>query len=792
MRTLRYSCIFLSLCGCWLPPSWTSSVKNLLYNLFTLTMWMILHTHVVAQILDIIINVENQDEFSENIYITPTILVSGCKMTSLVIHRKGILSLIKDLQTKPFLTVTKQEVRIQRRFNRIIERNAIVYMILVSTCVMWVSVRSFFTDFKDRKLTHRAWFPYDYSQQLSYTFTFVYQVMTSILTCFMNVGCDSLFSGFLIHIYSQFEILEERLKSVKQDKIDVAKQCAKHHYKIYKYAKRVNREFSVIMFLQFCVSSFTVCFNFYRMSQVTMVSLMIECVLYAACMLTEILYYCWYSNEVKLKPRATKRDIQKRLDIMGHKSNENIVKYHETCDEAHRIYQHPPGVSKPRVLHGEVNMEKSFVPPLYDRIEYPDGGHGNFPHFGHFSQRGQLRRSQKKFIRESYTALHLLLSVETFQFQLIYISRKPDEIAMTSVYNLKMSPPSWTSSIKKLLYNLFTLIVWLIVHTVVATQILDIIINVENQDDFSDNIYITPAVLVGGCKMTSLVIHRKGILSLIEDLQKKPFSTMTKEEVRIQRRFNRIIERNSIVYLILVLTCVVWISVRSFFTDFEDKKPTLRAWLPYDYSKQVSYAITYVYQVTTLTLTSVMNVGCDSLFGGLLIHIYSQFHILEERLNNVEQDKIYLAKQCARHHYKIYKYADRVNREFSVIMFLQFCVSAFTVCFNFYRMSQVTMVSLMVESVLYAACMLTEILYYCWYSNEVKLKSLELSDVIFRSDWTSWDTKARKILLTIMSRATEPIKFTSVHLVSLNLDSFMALMKTSYSMFNLLQHTKNP
>ncbi|CAL7950598.1 unnamed protein product [Xylocopa violacea] len=746
MHTLRCSRIFLSLCGCWSPPSWTSPIKKLLYNLFTLIVWLIVHVLAVTQILDIIINVENQDEFSENIYITPTIIVSGCKMTSLMIHHKGILSLIEDLQKKPFSTVTKEEARIQRRFNRMIERNAIIYATLIVGCVLWTLVRSFFTDFKDRKLTFRAWLPYDYSEQLAYTLTYSYQVMTAMSTCCMNVGCDTLFSGLLIHIYGQFEILEERLKNVKPDKIDVAKQCAKHHYKIYKYAKRVNQEFGVIMFSQFSVSAFTVCFNFYRMSQITMVPLMVECVLYAVSMLTEILYYCWYSNEVKLKS----------LEVS------NVI-------------------FKSDWTSWDTKARKILL-TIMNRATKPI----------------------------EFTSIYMVsLNLDSFM-ALIYISRKPDKIVVTSIYNLKMfmhtlrcsciflslcgcwSPPSWTSPIKKLLYKLFTIILWLIVHTHVAAQILDIIINVENQEDFSNNIYITPTILVAGCKMTILVIQRKGILSLIDDLQKKPFLTITKEEARIQRKFNRIVERNAVVYLILVLACVVWISLRSFFTDYKDRKLTLRAWLPYDYSGQLSYTFTYVYQVATATFTCFMNVGCDSLFSGLLIHIYGQFEILEERLKNVEQGQFHLAKQCAKHHYKIYKYAKRVNREFSVIMFLQFSVSSFTVCFNFYRMSQVTTVSLMVETVLYAACMLTEILYYCWYSNEVKLKSLELPNVIFRSDWTSWDTKPTKILLTIMNRATKPIEFTSIHLVSLNLDSFMALMKTSYSMFNLLQQTKNP
>ncbi|XP_078053783.1 odorant receptor 33a-like [Augochlora pura] len=59
--------------------------------------------------------------------------------------------------------------------------------------------------------------------------------------------------------------------------------------------------------------------------------------------------------------------------------------------------------------------------------------------------------------------------------------------------------------------------------------------------------------------------------------------------------------------------------------------------------------------------------------------------------------------------------------------------------------------------------------------------------MIFASNWSELDSDAKKMLLFIMQRSAFPIEFTSAHIVAVNLDSFMAVMKVSYSIFNLLQ-----
>lgn len=117
---------------------------------------------------------------------------------------------------------------------------------------------------------------------------------------------------------------------------------------------------------------------------------------------------------------------------------------------------------------------------------------------------------------------------------------------------------------------------------------------------------------------------------------------------------------SAICYTLLVEISATWIYVTSFFTDFKKRKLTFRAWLPYDYSELLPYTISYAFQVTTAMLCSCQNVACDTLFGGLLVQIYTQLEILQARLKNVEQDQRYSAKQCVKHYHRIYEFVENL------------------------------------------------------------------------------------------------------------------------------------
>lgn len=118
VRTLQFSRVLLSIAGCLPPSSWTSPFTKSLYKFYTLFVWLLILSLVSAQILDIIINVENQDQFSDNFYITLVVFVSGCKLSIILKHRESILSLIESLEREPFSPMNDEEEKIQMKFNK--------------------------------------------------------------------------------------------------------------------------------------------------------------------------------------------------------------------------------------------------------------------------------------------------------------------------------------------------------------------------------------------------------------------------------------------------------------------------------------------------------------------------------------------------------------------------------------------------------------------------------------------------------------------------------------------------
>ncbi|KAG7189247.1 hypothetical protein KM043_008807 [Ampulex compressa] len=224
------------------------------------------------------------------------------------------------------------------------------------------------------------------------------------------------------------------------------------------------------------------------------------------------------------------------------------------------------------------------------------------------------------------------------------------------------------------------------------------------------------------------------------------------------------------------------------YRDFGNRRLAYRAWLPYDYSSLPLFYMTYTHQMMALIIGSLLHVASDSLICGLILHTCSQIEILEYRLNVIASDGTGSLKNCIRHHNQIYWLAGKINDDFRIMLFTQFVVSTFTICFTLYQLTTISPYeSRFLEFCLYMTCMMTQIFFYCWYGNKLKVQSLRIPDAIFETNWPTLDKRTKMVFLMIMRRATVPIEFTSGHVVALNLNSFVALLKTSYSAYNLLQ-----
>ncbi|KAI4502599.1 hypothetical protein M0802_002511 [Mischocyttarus mexicanus] len=135
--------------------------------------------------------------------------------------------------------------------------------------------------------------------------------------------------------------------------------------------------------------------------------------------------------------------------------------------------------------------------------------------------------------------------------------------------------------------------------------------------------------------------------------------------------------------------------------------------------------------------------------------------------------------------------ANKVNETFAITIFAQFFISSIVLCLSMFELLKNDLLSIeFFALVIYLSTLLVQIYIFCWYGNKVKLKSSHVAVAFAESDWTSLNNHSKKLILIVMQRAAKPIEFVSAYFITVNLDTFMNLIKTSYSAYNVLQKTQ--
>lgn len=73
------------------------------------------------------------------------------------------------------------------------------------------------------------------------------------------------------------------------------------------------------------------------------------------------------------------------------------------------------------------------------------------------------------------------------------------------------------------------------------TQFMDILLVVNNIDDFATNILMFLTIVAVSCKATIVVVRRNAIINLVQTLLKPPCKPRDADEMAIQKKFNKFI-----------------------------------------------------------------------------------------------------------------------------------------------------------------------------------------------------------------------------------------------------------
>jgi len=111
--------------------------------------------------------------------------------------------------------------------------NTLWYTILVEITCACIVLTSLFTNFRKGNLTYKEWTPYNYTSEMIFRILYARQLISSIFGSMVNVACDSLICGLLLHVCCQLEILECRLKKISLSQNNL-RECVHQHDCIFR------------------------------------------------------------------------------------------------------------------------------------------------------------------------------------------------------------------------------------------------------------------------------------------------------------------------------------------------------------------------------------------------------------------------------------------------------------------------------------------------------------------------------------------------------------------------------
>lgn len=121
MRVMEFPLTTLTIAGCWPPSSWPTFCRRTVYNAYTIIVILLLFTFTMLQFLDIVLNVDNPDDFTETFYVMLAMIIAFCKMLSLLLNRKNIEMFMDALVEKPFKPLKPDEIEIREKFDNLIQ-----------------------------------------------------------------------------------------------------------------------------------------------------------------------------------------------------------------------------------------------------------------------------------------------------------------------------------------------------------------------------------------------------------------------------------------------------------------------------------------------------------------------------------------------------------------------------------------------------------------------------------------------------------------------------------------------
>ncbi|XP_058798077.1 uncharacterized protein LOC131668164 [Phymastichus coffea] len=689
----------------------------------------------LSQIIELAVNRGNINEMIEVLFHAITYIGLLLKLFNFVLRQDEMWDILEDFRSKACQPMTQEEIKIIEKRSTDIKNIYLFVMILSLSCGFTMLISAMLSFFRNEfNLPFKVYNPYDITNPKNYMISYCIQIFATIVGVILNVSMDTMAYAFIILVTCQHEINSSRYLNFTTP----IKICVEHQILLKKLNVKIQDFFIRVVAPLFFFSLITLGASILQMSQISVANLQfVSLLLYLGCMLSQVFFYCWYGNELLLKSQNVMDKIYES-DWYDYDSQE-----------------------RRNLWFAMLSGQEGF----------------------YISYHGVCRLSLNTFIwviKTSYAAFNLLKILK------VDMDLLPLNFQTLTYCGLWLENTNRFATLKKY----WGYIVRTIIFYFTITEVIELYMLKDVLEEVIGVMFLTVTFICLCLKILNFSIKKPKLKKLLQCFREDFCKTACAEENTLMQKY--VIQHTQIFKNILVLsqsTGVIFCLIPFITLKPTDFVPPFKTYQFYDDSTTIGFSVTCVIHFLAAVFGVFINVSMDTMIYGFIILATFQFELVSYRIiksiNSKDKDTF---RQNIIHHIHINKIVYKVKEVFISVVVPLFILSLLTLCASIFQMvqSDITGVEFL-GLAMYLLCMLAQVFLYCWYGNELKLKSEVIVKNISQSDWIDLDQKQKKVLYFILMFANKNCYLSWKGQCSLALDTFVWIMKTSYSAFSLLQ-----
>ncbi|KAG9433844.1 odorant receptor 13a isoform X1 [Apis mellifera carnica] len=349
-------------------------------------------------------------------------------------------------------------------------------------------------------------------------------------------------------------------------------------------------------------------------------------------------------------------------------------------------------------------------------------------------------------------------------------------------------------------FHLFCMFFLVIVMSVAVTA--DVVHNIDDLDEATECALICTAFYLCVVRLLVYSFHQKDMLYVVNTMKEDWLSSSDQDRLIYAEKTMFAFRLAKYFITTVAITIVMFMSVpilEIYVIGNSDKVLPFRGYFFINQTVSPIFEFLYLFNVTAGGFGGSMIAGATSFNLVVIIHGSGKFAVLRRRmeaLNGADPNSAaimgdnVIRHQQAIKNQSVHRFADTLERIINLLALGQFVISTGLICFaGFQITSMMEDKGRLMKYSTFLNSAILELFMFSFSGNGLIDESEGIGESAYNSGWIG--SRFCRSVQIMMMRSKIPSKITAAKFYSMSLESFSAVLSTSFSYFTVLTATKN-